>query len=172
MDPKVALAVNLGYLFSVYEFIMDAETEKDIRVLEKALDESWKEMEALFGSRDVSTFTYGKLHRDAMVHRPFSQVKPLAAFFARESDGWGTQNTPNVGVMTKLHEKDFTSTHRANIRTIISYFEDSEWIIDGGNSEQAYISNLEVTQDTMTTSRSCSSGGNTCPWTPSKASDE
>ena len=43
-------------------------------------------------------------------------------------------NTINVAVMNKFHEKDYRTNHRANLRLIMSYYEDSEWIIDGGAS--------------------------------------
>ena len=43
-------------------------------------------------------------------------------------------NTPNVGIMSKFESKDYRTDHRANIRTIISYHEPSEWIVDGGTS--------------------------------------
>ena len=43
-------------------------------------------------------------------------------------------NTVNVAVMNKFHEKDYRTNHRANLRLIMSYYEDSEWIIDGGAS--------------------------------------
>ncbi len=60
-----------------------------------------------------------------MIHRPFSFVESLKRFFEREGPGFGNWNTPNVGYMNKFHEKDYRTNHRANIRLIMSYFEDS-----------------------------------------------
>lgn len=34
-------------------------------------------------------------------------------------------NTPNVAHMNKFQEKDYRTNHRANLRLIISYAEDS-----------------------------------------------
>lgn len=53
-------------------------------------------------------------------------------------------NTPNVGSMYKIHMKDYRTNHRANLRLIMSYYEDSEWIIDGGTSEKFYSSTFFV----------------------------
>ena len=73
----------------------------------------------------MEDFRYGQFHKDRMVHRPFSQVKALAPFFERTNEGWGTQNTPNVGFMSKLHFGNLATDHRANIRYIVSFHEDS-----------------------------------------------
>ena len=56
------------------------------------------------------------------------------------NQGWGNFNTPNVGIMKKIKEEDYGTYHRANVRTILSYHEESEWIVDGGTSEKAFSS--------------------------------
>ena len=38
-----------------------------------------------------------------MIHRPFSQSGYLKGFFERIYPGWGNWNTPNVGIIKKLH---------------------------------------------------------------------
>ena len=80
------------------------------------------------------------MHKDLMIHRPFSQSDLLKGFFEGVNPGWGNWHTPNVAKMNRFHSRDFTTNHRANIRTIISYFEDSEWIVDGGTSEKFFSS--------------------------------
>ena len=42
--------------------------------------------------------------------------------------------------MYKINQKDYRTNHRANLRLIMSYHEDSEWIIDAGTSEKFYSS--------------------------------
>ena len=79
-----------------------------------------------------------------MVHRPFSNVQLIKKWFESDATGWGNMNTPNVAAMYKFHEKDYRTNHRANLRLIMSYYEDSLWIIDGGASEKFYSRNFYV----------------------------
>lgn len=87
-----------------------------------------------FDSFNPQHFLYGKMHKDLMIHRPFSFVPFLRPFVEHETDGFGNMNTVNVGFMNKFHDKDYRTNHRANLRLIMSYYEDSEWVIDGGSS--------------------------------------
>ena len=69
-----------------------------------------------------------------IVHRPYGQVPILKNIYEKINPGWGNWNTPNVAKMNKYHSEDYATYHRANIRTIVSYYEESEWIIDTGIS--------------------------------------
>lgn len=100
-----------------------------------------RELRTTFNTALPSAYKYGELHRDYMVHRPFSFSNVLKKIFEWEGVGFGNMNTPNVAWMNKFHEKDYRTNHRANLRVIMSYGEDSEWIIDGGTSEKFYSSN-------------------------------
>lgn len=82
-------------------------------------------MKDFFKTSDKSKYIYSKFHKDMMVHRPFSQSNFLKPFFERVNPGWGNWNTPNVAKLNKFHDEDYGTYHRANIRTIMSYFEDS-----------------------------------------------
>ena len=42
------------------------------------------------------------------------------------------------------HPKVYRTNHRSNLRLIMSYYEDSLWIIDGGASEKFYSRNFYV----------------------------
>ena len=120
---------------------MEASTTEQITVLQRSIQNTLKILQNYFGTSDHSKYIYGQFHKDQMVHRPFSQ-SPLKVIFERESPGWGNMNTPNVAKMNKLHNNDYRTYHKANIRIIQSYFEESEWIVDGGISEKFFSSTL------------------------------
>lgn len=58
---------------------------------------------------------------DIIIHRPFSGSDVLRPFYQKRFGGRGNMNTVNVAKMNKLSNGDFSTNHRANVRTIFSY---------------------------------------------------
>ena len=98
------------------------------------MDNTMIKLKEYFKTDDKSKYIYGDFHKDMMVHRPFSESNFLKPLFEQVNKGRGNSNTPNLGFMKKFHDEDFSTYIRANIRTVISYYEESEWIVDGGTS--------------------------------------
>lgn len=73
-----------------------------------------------------------------MQHRPFGFSAVLARLYSRKVPGRGNIHTVNVGKMNRISQGMFETNHRANIRTIMSFHEDSFVITDGGSSERFY----------------------------------
>lgn len=128
---------NLHHFYQyMYNFMVKNHTESELKILNASMFDALSELRAFFESDNPSDFRYGVLHKDYMLHRPFSFFKPLQPFVEHLGEGWGNMNTPNVAHMYKLGQKDYRTFHRANIRMILSYYEDSLWIVDGGTSEK------------------------------------
>lgn len=53
---------------------------EELENIKKALEEAKSELETFFMTKNQEAWAWGKLHRDLMEHRPFSQT-PLAWFF-------------------------------------------------------------------------------------------
>ena len=125
-----------------YKHILKTTTDDvdNATVIRQTLKDTKKKLEEWFMSSNESSWVWGKLHTDYMEHRPFSR-SPFARVFERISPGRGNENTPNVGLMRKLPEGDWSANHRAGIRTILTFEEGkSEWIIDSGSSENIFSS--------------------------------
>lgn len=153
----------------LFNFIKQLRAEKGAG---GQLHQAWLNMKhhvsAFFSSNATAAWSWGKFHRDAMHHLPFTK-SPLSFLYDRAFDGFGNMHTLNVGKMNQVGLGNFETSHRANYRAIYSFREDSYWIIDSGSSEKFFSSTIFPTQRTTTTSGCSSSRTSSSRW-PRRAS--
>jgi len=106
--------------------------EQSSRALARALDRIAAEQ-----GRDVSTWRWGRAHQALSVHRPFSNVRPLAAFFDVSVPTPGDPWTVNVGQYWANDPKTpFANRHAASMRAVydLADLERSQFIYQTGQS--------------------------------------
>lgn len=101
--------------------------------------------------KDVSLWSWGKMHVALSSHKPFSSVPVLKNFFTVTVPSVGDPFTPNVG-QYYLNEADrpFASRHAASLRAIydLSDLEKSEFIYQTGQSGLVFSSRYkDMAQD-------------------------
>jgi len=101
-----------------------------------AFDATLNKLGDMYG-KDVSLWSWGKIHVAHSGHKPFSNVPVLKNFFTVTVPTVGDPFTPNVG-QYYLNEADrpFANRHAASLRAIydLSNLENSEFIYQTGQS--------------------------------------
>ena len=109
-------------------------------------------LEQHFQTDDYTQWIWGEFHKDKMVHLPLGMHPLLSQVYNRETQGWGNLHTANVGKSNKMELGNFFTSHRANYRHVFDLGGQSEWIIDGGASENVLSCTVISTQRSTTTS--------------------
>jgi penicillin G amidase len=108
----------------------------------KAFDVALDKLGALYG-KDVSLWTWGKVHPALSVHRPFTNVPVLKNFFTVSVPSVGDPFTVNVG-QYYLNEADrpYANRHAASLRGIydLADLENSQFIYQTGQSGLVFSS--------------------------------
>ncbi len=107
-----------------------------------AFDATLNKLGDLYG-KDVSLWSWGKIHVALSSHKPFSNVPVLKNFFTVTIPSVGDPYTPNVG-QYYLNESDrpFANRHAASLRAVydLSDLEKSEFIYQTGQSGLVFSS--------------------------------
>ncbi len=115
-----------------------------------AFDATLTKLGDLYG-KDVSLWSWGKIHVAHSGHKPFSNVPVLKNFFTVTVPSVGDPFTPNVG-QYYLNEADrpFANRHAASLRAVydLSDLEKSEFIYQTGQSGLVFSSRYkDMAQD-------------------------
>lgn len=115
-----------------------------------AFDATLNNLGHLYG-KDVSLWSWGKIHVALSSHKPFSSVPVLKNFFTVTVPSVGDPFTPNVG-QYYLNEADrpFANRHAASLRAIydLADLEKSEFIYQTGQSGLVFSSRYkDMAQD-------------------------
>jgi len=115
-----------------------------------AFDATLNKLGDLYG-KDVSLWSWGKIHIALSSHKPFSSVPVLKNFFTVTAPSVGDPFTPNVG-QYYLQEADrpFANRHAASLRAIYDFadLEKSEFIYQTGQSGLVFSSRYkDMAQD-------------------------
>jgi penicillin amidase len=115
-----------------------------------AFDATLNKLGDLYG-KDVSLWSWGKMHVALSSHKPFSSVPVLKNFFTVTVPSVGDPFTPNVG-QYYLQEADrpFANRHAASLRAIydLADLEKSEFIYQTGQSGLVFSSRYkDMAQD-------------------------
>ena len=115
-----------------------------------AFDATLNKLGDLYG-KDVSLWSWGKMHVALSSHKPFSNVPVLKNFFTVTVPSVGDPYTPNVG-QYYLAETDrpFANRHAASLRAIydLADLEKSEFIYQTGQSGLVFSSRYkDMAQD-------------------------
>lgn len=107
-----------------------------------ALADALNRLKAVHGD-DVSTWRWGDAHPAISIHRPFSNVKPLARFFEVRTPTGGDPFTVNVG-QYHLDKADapYANRHAASLRAIydLENLDNSRFIYQTGQSGNVFSS--------------------------------
>ncbi len=107
-----------------------------------ALDRALDKLQAVHGA-DVSRWRWGDAHPAISIHRPFSNVKPLARFFEVRVPTGGDPFTVNVGQyhLDKL-DAPYANRHAASLRAIydLADLENSVFMYQTGQSGNVFSS--------------------------------
>ena len=105
-----------------------------------ALTSALDKLQAAYGA-DVSRWTWGAAHPAISIHRPFSNVAPLAKLFEVRVPTGGDPFTVNVG-QYHLDKKDapYANRHAASLRALydLSDLENSRFIYQTGQSGNVF----------------------------------
>ena len=99
--------------------------------LVRALDK----LQAVYGT-DASRWRWGQAHPAVSVHRPFSNVKPLAKLFEVRAETGGDPFTVNVGQYWLNETEPYANRHAASLRAIydLADLDKSRFIYQTGQS--------------------------------------
>ncbi|MFC7409925.1 penicillin acylase family protein [Hydrogenophaga atypica] len=108
--------------------------------LSEALTRALDRLQAVHG-KDVATWRWGDAHPAISIHRPFSNVAPLAKLFEVRVPTGGDPFTVNVG-QYHLDKKDapYANRHAASLRALydLSDLENSRFIYQTGQSGNVF----------------------------------
>ena len=106
-----------------------------------ALDRGLSRLESAYGT-DATRWRWGQAHPAVSAHRPFSNVKPLAAVFEVRADTGGDPFTVNVGQYWLNDAEPFANRHAASLRAIydLANLENSRFIYQTGQSGLVFSS--------------------------------
>ncbi|WP_090131864.1 penicillin acylase family protein [Limnohabitans sp. Rim11] len=105
-------------------------------LMNKALDTALDKIMAMQGDK-VASWNWGRAHPALSVHKPFGNVKPLAAFFDVSGPSCGDAFTVNVGqYWTSSATVPFATRHAASMRAVydLSNLDESGFIYQTGQS--------------------------------------
>lgn len=115
-----------------------------------ALSDALNRLQAVHGD-DVSAWRWGDAHPAISVHRPLSNVKPLAPFFEVRTPTGGDPFTLNVG-QYHLDKADapFANRHAASLRAVydLSNLDNSRFIYQTGQSGNVFSSRYRDMSET------------------------
>ncbi|MCW5654828.1 penicillin acylase family protein [Hydrogenophaga sp.] len=114
-----------------------------------ALDDALERLQKVHGG-DVAAWRWGDAHPAISIHRPFSNVKPLARFFEVRTSTGGDPFTVNVGQyhLDKL-DAPYANRHAASLRAIydLSDLDNSRFIYQTGQSGNVFSSRYRDMSD-------------------------
>ena len=105
-------------------------------LMNKALDTALDKIVAMQGDK-VAGWNWGRAHPALSAHKPFGNVKPLAAFFDVSGPSGGDAFTVNVGqYWTSSATVPFATRHAASMRAVydLSNLDESGFIYQTGQS--------------------------------------
>jgi penicillin amidase len=105
-------------------------------LMNKALDTALDKIVAMQGVK-VASWNWGRAHPALSAHKPFGNVKPLAAFFDVSGPSGGDAFTINVGqYWTSSATVPFATRHAASMRAVydLSNLDESGFIYQTGQS--------------------------------------
>ena len=105
-------------------------------LMNKALDTALDKIVVMQGDK-VSSWNWGRAHPALSAHKPFGNVKPLAAFFDVSGPSGGDAFTVNVGqYWTSSATVPFATRHAASMRAVydLSNLDESGFIYQTGQS--------------------------------------
>ena len=105
-------------------------------MMNQSLDRALDKIVVLQGN-EVSTWTWGRAHPALSTHKPFGNVKTLAAFFDVSGPSGGDGFTVNVGqYWTNSATMPFATRHAASMRAVydLSNLDQSSFIYQTGQS--------------------------------------
>lgn len=115
-----------------------------------ALTDALTRLQAVHGD-DVSTWRWGDAHPAISIHRPLSNVKPLAPFFEVRTPTGGDPFTVNVG-QYHLDKADapYANRHAASLRAVydLSNLDNSRFIYQTGQSGNVFSSRYRDMSET------------------------
>jgi penicillin amidase len=115
-----------------------------------ALADALERLQKVHGA-DVSAWRWGKAHPAISIHRPLSNVKPLAHFFEVRTPTGGDPFTVNVGQyhLDKL-DAPYANRHAASLRAIydLANLENSRFIYQTGQSGNVFSSRYRDMSET------------------------
>jgi len=115
-----------------------------------ALGDALNRLQAVHGA-DVAAWRWGDAHPAISIHRPFSNVKPLARFFEVRTPTGGDPFTVNVG-QYHLDKADapYANRHAASLRAVydLADLDNSRFIYQTGQSGNVFSSRYRDMSET------------------------
>ena len=118
-------------------------------LMNKALDTALDKIVAMQGPK-VSEWNWGRAHPALSTHRPFGNVKPLAALFDVTGPSGGDSFTVNVGqYWTSSATVPFATRHAASMRAVydLANLDESGFIYQTGQSGHPFSSRYRDMKD-------------------------
>jgi penicillin amidase len=118
-------------------------------LMNKALDSALDKIVAMQGDK-VSEWNWGRAHPALSAHKPFGNVKPLAAFFDVSGPSGGDAFTVNVGqYWTSSATVPFATRHAASMRAVydLANLDESGFIYQTGQSGHPFSPRYQDMKD-------------------------
>ena len=118
-------------------------------LMNKALDSALDKIVSMQGDK-VSEWSWGRAHPALSAHKPFGNVKPLAAFFDVTGPSGGDAFTVNVGqYWTSSATVPFATRHAASMRAVydLANLDESGFIYQTGQSGHPFSPRYQDMKD-------------------------